>query len=142
MELQNEQLVALGNFLQSLTLPAQVSRAKTKLVKALSDAVAEYTESDKELIAEHNGEILDNSIDFSGDSEAMQAYLADREVLQHELVEININQPTLMKALKDYFAKYDGDISPEYAGAFDAFYDALTINVQEQAQEAEQTEEK
>ena len=30
-----------------------------------------------------------------------------------------------MKALKEYFAEWNEDIDPQYAEAFDAFFDAL-----------------
>ncbi|WPQ68438.1 hypothetical protein [Weissella paramesenteroides] len=130
MNLQNKALVPVGNFLQSLTLPAQVSRARTKLVASLNAELQNLAESEKQLVADFNGEVNDQGqINWpknkDGKSKAPVEYHTEHAVLLNEEVTIELNQPTLMKALKDYFAEWNEDIDPQYAEAFDAFFDAL-----------------
>lgn len=125
MNLQNKALVPVGNFLQSLTLPAQVSRARTKLVASLNAALQDLAESEKQLVADFNGEVNHQGQINWSDGIAPVEYHNEHTVLLDEEVTIELNQPTLMKALKDYFAEWNEDIDPQYAEAFDAFFDAL-----------------
>lgn len=125
MNLTNKELVPVGNFLQSLTLPAQVSRARTKLVASLNNALQDLAESEKQLVADFNGKVNDQGqIDWS-DGIVPDGYNVEHAVLLNEEVIIEFNQPTLMKALKEYFAEWNEDVDPQYAEAFDAFFDAL-----------------
>lgn len=130
MNLTNNALIPVGNFLQSLTLPAQISRARTKLVKALNDSLKELSDGERQLVTDFGGEVTDEGqinwpIDENGKSLIPNGYDAEHAVLLNEQVTIDLNQPTLMNALKEYFAKWDGEIDPQYAEAFDAFFDAL-----------------
>lgn len=125
MNLTNKELVPVGNFLQSLTLPAQVSRARTKLVASLNAALQDLAESEKQLVADFNGEVNDQGQINWSDGVAPIEYHTEHAVLLDEEVTIELNQPTLMKALKEYFAEWNEDIDPQYAEAFDAFFDAL-----------------
>lgn len=125
MNLTNKELVPVGNFLQSLTLPAQVSRARTKLVASLNVALQDLAESEKQLVADFNGEVNDQGQINWPDGIAPVEYHTEHAVLLDEEITIELNQPTLMKALKEYFAEWNEDIDPQYAEAFDAFFDAL-----------------
>lgn len=125
MNLQNKALVPVGNFLQSLILPAQVSRARTKLVASLNAALQDLAESEKQLVADFNGEVNEQGQINWSDGVAPVEYHTEHAVLLNEEVTIELNQPTLMKALKEYFAEWNEDIDPQYAEAFDAFFDAL-----------------
>lgn len=125
MNLTNKELVSVGNFLQSLTLPAQVSRARTKLVASLNTELQNLAESEKQLVADFNGEVNDQGQINWSDGIAPVEYYNEHTVLLDEEVTIELNQPTLMKALKDYFAEWNEDIDPQYAEAFDAFFDAI-----------------
>lgn len=130
MNFTNGTLLSIGNFLQSLTLPAQTSRARTKLVVKMQDALQELIASEKQLVTDFGGEVTDKgqinwSIDENGKSLIPNGYDAEHAVLLNEQVTIELNQPTLTNALKEYFAKWDGEIDPQYAEAFDAFFDAL-----------------
>lgn len=125
MDLQNKSLVPVGNFLQSLTLPAQVSRARTKLVAGLNTALQDLAESEKQLVADFNGEVSDEGKINWPDGIVPVEYYDEHAVLLNEEVTIELNQPTLMKALKDYFYEWNETIEPQYAEAFDAFFDAL-----------------
>lgn len=130
MNLTNNALIPVGNFLQSLTLPAQISRARTKLVKALNDSLKELSDGERQLVTDFGGEVTDEGqinwpIDENGKSLIPNGYDAEHAVLLNEQVTIDLNQPTLMNALKEYFAEWDGEVDPQYAEAFDAFFDAL-----------------
>ncbi|QDJ58491.1 hypothetical protein EFA59_02740 [Weissella hellenica] len=130
MNLTNNALIPVGNFLQSLTLPAQISRARTKLVKALNDSLKELSDGERQLVTDFGGEVTDEGqinwpINENGQSLIPDEYNTEHAVLLNEQVTIELNQPTLMNALKEYFAKWDGEVDPQYAEAFDAFFDAL-----------------
>lgn len=125
MNLTNKELVPVGNFLQSLTLPAQVSRARTKLVASLNVALQDLAESEKQLVADFNGEVNDQGQINWPDGIAPVEYHTEHAVLLDEEITIELNQPTLMKALIEYFAEWNEDIDPQYAESFDAFFDAL-----------------
>lgn len=132
MKLKNYQIYTVGNYLQSLTLPAQVSRAKTKLIAKMNDVLRDQSEDEQELLKQFNATQTDQGWDF-GTAENKQAYESELDKLKNEIVVISISEyPTLEQALKDYFKTYDGDIAPEYADAFDAFYDALEIEENEE----------
>jgi hypothetical protein len=106
-------------------LPAQVSRARTKLVASLNTELQNLAESEKQLVADFNGEVNDQGQINWSDGIAPVEYYNEHTVLLDEEVTIELNQPTLMKALKDYFAEWNEDIDPQYAEAFDAFFDAI-----------------
>ena len=132
MKLKNYQIYTVGNYLQSLTLPAQVSRAKTKLIAKMNDVLRDQSEDEQELLKQFNAAQTDQGWDF-GTAENKQAYESELDKLKNEIVVISISEyPTLEHALKDYFKTYDGDIAPEYADAFDVFYDALEIEENEE----------
>ncbi|MCT0026089.1 hypothetical protein [Weissella confusa] len=132
MKLSNYQLLNIGNFLQSLALPAQVSRARTKFIASLNEAIKELGNSERELVAEHGGTVTETgAIEWPEGSNPAQ-YNADHAEMMQEVVSIDTNQVTLMKAFKGFFANWDGTVAPEHAEAFDAFYDALDLNEDEQ----------
>ncbi|KIU23167.1 hypothetical protein [Weissella cibaria] len=132
MKLKNYQIYMIGNYLQSLTLPAQVSRAKSKLIAKMNDVLRDQHDDEQELLNQFNATKTDQGWDF-GTVENKQAYEVELDKLKSEIVVISISEyPTLEQALKDYFKTYDGDIAPEYADVFDAFYDALEIEENEE----------
>lgn len=124
MNFKNVELVSMGNFVQSLTLPAQVSRARTKLVAKLQESVKELAESERALVSDYGGQVNDQG-QVTWNNGVPDEYNTEHAVLLNEQITIELNQPTLMNALKEYFAKWDGEVDPQYAEAFDAFFDAL-----------------
>lgn len=136
MNFRNVELMPVGNFLQSLTLPAQVSRARTKLVVKLQENVKELAGAERQLVTDFGGEVTQQgqvswSADENGNQLIPNGYNDEHAVLLNEQVTIELNQPTLMNALKEYFAKWDGEVDPQYAEAFDAFFDALETEKEE-----------
>ncbi|TGE64049.1 hypothetical protein C6P12_08250 [Weissella confusa] len=132
MKLSNYQLLSIGNFLQSLTLPAQVSRARTKFIASLNEAIKELGNSERELVDENGGTVTETgAIEWPEGSNPAQ-YNADHAEMMHEVISIETNQVTLMEAFKNFFVSWDGTVAPEHAEAFDALYDALDINEDEQ----------
>lgn len=130
MNFRNVELVSVGNFLQSLTLPAQVSRARTKLVVKLQENVKELAGAERQLVTDFGGEVTQQGqvswpVDENGNQSIPSGYNDEHAVLLNEQVTIELNQPTLMNALKEYFAEWDGEVDPQYAEAFDVFFDAL-----------------
>ncbi|MCS9997120.1 hypothetical protein EFL81_09885 [Weissella confusa] len=127
MQLKNYQLLNIGNFLQSLALPAQVSRARTKFIASLDEAIKDLGNSERELVAEHGGTVTEAGVIEWPEGSNPAQYNADHAEMIHEVISIETNQVTLMEAFKNFFVNWDGIVDPEHAEAFDAFYDALNI---------------
>lgn len=125
MKFKNVELMPVGNFLQSLTLPAQVSRARTKLLVKLQENVKELAGAERQLVTDLGGEVTDQGQISWSNGVTPDGYNDEHAVLLNEQVTIELNQPTLMNALKEYFAEWDGEVDPQYAEAFDVFFDAL-----------------
>lgn len=128
MQIKNSELVMVGNYLVGLTLPAKVSRARTKLVKLLSEQVDEYNESHNDIIKEHNGVINDETGDvyFKDDKDKVAA-LSEINELKNETALIQPTYKEQFNTLKAYFDEWDGDVSSDDAIAYDVFFDALEL---------------
>lgn len=133
MQIKNKQLVAVGNYLASLTLPANVSRARTKLIATINSRLQDYNNERQKLIAAHHGVNDDttNLVTFPSVEENNKA-VSEMNELDNETAIIQPLYAEQFEILKKYFASYDGEVVPEQAEAFDALYDALDINEDEQ----------
>lgn len=130
MIFKNEELIPVGNFLKNLTLPAQVSRGRTKLLTAIQNSVNDLASSERELISEFGG-VADDKGNVTWENGVPVEYREEHNVLLKEEVNIDINQPTLIKALKDFFINWNEEIKPEDADVFDVLYDALEQQTEE-----------
>ncbi|QIL50518.1 hypothetical protein G7084_03825 [Weissella coleopterorum] len=127
MEIKNSELVLVGIFLVGLTLPAKVSRARTKFVKALTERVNEYNESRQEIFKSHTALIDDKTGKVTYPEGGQE--LADKELidLANETPIIQATYKEQINTLKAYFKDWDGDVSAENASAYDVFFDALEL---------------
>lgn len=130
MIFKNEELIPVGNFLKNLTLPAQVSRGRTKLLTAIQISVNDLASSERELVSEFGG-VADDKGNVTWENGVPVEYHEEHNVLLKEEVNIDINQPTLIKALKDFFINWNEEIKPEDADVFDVLYDALEQQTEE-----------
>ena len=130
MIFKNEELIPVGNFLKNLTLPAQVSRGRTKLLTAIQNSVNDLASSERELISEFGG-VADDKGNVTWENGIPVEYREEHNVLLKEEVNIDINQPTLIKALKDFFINWNEEIKPADADVFDVLYDALEQQTEE-----------
>lgn len=130
MIFKNEELIPVGNFLKNLTLPAQVSRGRTKLLTAIQNSVNDLASSERELVSEFGG-VADDKGKVTWENGVPVEYHKEHNVLLKEEVNIDINQPTLIKALKDFFINWNEEIKPEDADVFDVLYDALEQQTEE-----------
>lgn len=130
MIFKNEELIPVGNFLKNLTLPAQVSRGRTKLLTAIQNSVTDLASSERELVSEFGG-VVDDKGNVIWENDIPVEYHKEHNVLLKEEVNIDINQPTLIKALKDFFINWNEEIKPEDADVFDVLYDALEQQTEE-----------
>lgn len=130
MIFKNEELIPVGNFLKNLTLPAQVSRGRTKLLTAIQNSVNDLASSERELVLEFGG-VADDKGNVTWENGIPVEYREEHNVLLKEEVNIDINQPTLIKALKDFFINWNEEIKPADADVFDVLYDALEQQTEE-----------
>lgn len=130
MIFKNEELMPVGNFLKNLTLPAQVSRGRTKLLTAIQNSVNDLASSERELVSEFGG-VADDKGNVTWENGIPVEYREEHNVLLKEEVNIDINQPTLIKALKDFFINWNEEIKPADADVFDVLYDALEQQTEE-----------
>ncbi|MFL1695607.1 hypothetical protein ACJQWY_02160 [Weissella kandleri] len=131
MQIKNNELVLVGNFLNSLTLPAKVSRARTKLVKTLQERLTEYNDARQEIIKDHNGDINEKTgvvtfPDKEKDAANSEVYDLDNET---PIIQAAYNEQ--FSTLKAYFEDWDGEVSAENANAYDVLFDALEVDNKE-----------
>lgn len=127
MEIKNIELALVGNFLNSLTLPAKVSRARTKLVNNIQERLTDYNESRNDIFKAHEGVVDDKTgvVDFpEGEKETAMSELTD---LANETAIIKATYKEQFSTLKAYFEDWDGEVSAENANAYDVFFDALEL---------------
>lgn len=126
MHVKNHDLAVIGNFLVKLSLPANVSRARTKLVKEIDQQLAEYNEARQEMFRAHDGQLNETTgnIEFS-DSETEELAVSDLTELADETAIIQPKYAEQLDTLKAYFNDWNEKISGDDALAFDVFFDAL-----------------
>lgn len=130
--LANEVLAPSVNFLGTITLKGKNSRARSKLVKLLTQQVRELQESEQDLIDEYALYTLDGKQEKNEngnakiDPDRAKEYLSEHSKLMLEQVEIEggtyVNHiDDCHKILEDF----DGDLSGQDALAYDALLDAF-----------------
>lgn len=126
MHVKNHDLAIIGNFLVKLALPANVSRARTKLVKEIEQQLAEYNQERQTIFREHDGRLNEETgnIEFL-DDEAQKTAVNELNSLANETALIQPKYAEQLDTLKAYFNDWNEKISGEDAIAFDVFFDAL-----------------
>lgn len=128
MQIKNSELVMVGNFLAGLTLPAKVSRARTKLIPLIQARIEEYNESRQDIIKDHNGitDTKTNLVNFKDDKENAAA-ISEINELENETALIQPTYKEQFNTLKAYFGEWNGEVSSENANAYNVFFDALEL---------------
>lgn len=127
MKLQNKALIPVGNFMQSLTLPAQISRARTKIVNELQKNIYELSNDEKNIVINHNGEVSDDgSITWQKDTDRL-LYIKEKDEMMEESVDVTIDNVTLFEKFKEYMENWNEEVSGEEASAYDVLCEALGI---------------
>ena len=128
MEIKNGYLIKIGNFLDGLKLPAQVSRARTKLVNELQKDIYELSEDEKEIVRNHNGVISesDGVITWQNDNDKI-LYIKEKNEMMEESVDVTIDNITLFEKFKEYMENWNEEVSGEEAAAYDILCEALGI---------------
>lgn len=127
MKLQNKALIPVGNFMQSLTLPAQISRARTKIVNELQKNIYELSNDEKNIVINHNGEVSDDgSITWQKDADRL-LYIKEKDEMMEESVDVTIDNVTLFEKFKEYMENWNEEVSGEEASAYDILCEALGI---------------
>lgn len=133
LTIKNSDIFPAIDFLQRMQeLPAQVSRARTKLIKQLTGAGDEYVDSQKQIVTDNGGSINEQGQIEGLTPEADANASQDMMVLANETITIEPMYNQQFETLRGGFEEYNGVISPEHANIFDTLYDALDINEDEQ----------
>ena len=132
INLENAYLVPSINFLQSIKLKGKESRSRSKLVKLLTESLAELQEDEQQLLNEYgvtnaDGDLVKNAqgnieIQPGRDQEWNKAH---RELME-EVAEVEggtyVNH---INDCHDILDGYDGELSGQEAEAYDALLDAF-----------------
>ncbi|WP_311776996.1 DUF1617 family protein [Trueperella abortisuis] len=138
--LANQQLQPVADLLASMPLKATQSRARSKLLTLVRDALGRFGEDEYALVAEyaarddHGNPVLDAEGTFRLANPAQAAeFMAARTRLLESLAEVSgPTYDTHLADLKAMLDGYDGELSGETAEAYDVLYDAITAGGKEQ----------
>lgn len=132
--LANRYLQSVADLLEAMPLKAAQSRARSKLLILVRDALARFAEDEYDLVAAYATHDAENQPVFSDDgtfalSDPAQAgeFHAARTQLLDSLAEVS--GPTYdghETALRDLLDSYDEPLSGQTAEAYDVLYDALS----------------
>ncbi|OIL67656.1 hypothetical protein [Oenococcus oeni] len=127
MEIKNQDIIPVANFLGSLKLPAKVARGVAKFQKSLAEIAKDLSESEKDLVKQFGGSVDDQGrITWPVDLPTAQVdYQQAHKDLFDETAEIQSRYKEEFSVIKDYFASFDQDIDPQNLHGFDAFMDAF-----------------
>ncbi|MDK7699073.1 DUF1617 family protein [Cutibacterium avidum] len=131
--LANQYLQPVADLLAATPLRAAQSRARSKLLTLVKQALARFGEDEYELVAEYaardeNGApLLDSDGTFRlADPEKAGEFMTARTRLLESLAEVSgPTYDTHLVDLKALLDGYDGELSGEAAEAYDVLYDAI-----------------
>lgn len=138
--LANQQLQPVADLLASMPLKATQSRARSKLLTLVRDALGRFGEDEYALVAEyaarddHGNPVLDADGTFRLANPAQATeFMTARTRLLESLAEVSgPTYDTHLADLKALLDSYDGELSGETAEAYDVLYDAITAGGKEQ----------
>lgn len=129
ISIKKRNLVQIARFLESLSLVGAVSRARTKLTKALNESITEVGEQETELAREMGGTVTDGgNIKFPDTDEG----ITQQKQFRDEQVKLLSEKVVLAEYTEGYFEKlqtalenYDQALSAQEAVIYDTLLDAL-----------------
>ncbi|WP_406713278.1 DUF1617 family protein [Trueperella pyogenes] len=138
--LANQQLQPVADLLASMPLKATQSRARSKLLTLVRDALGRFGEDEYALVAEyaarddHGNPVLDADGTFRLANPAQATeFMTARTRLLESLAEVSgPTYDTHLADLKALLDSYDGELSGQTAEAYDVLYDAITAGGKEQ----------
>lgn len=129
IKIENTYLLPVAGFLHNVqTMSAKQSRARTKLVNALSDAGGEYVESQRVIVEDLGGVVdeKDNSVKFPvEDHQSLKVAKAQIEELSQEVIVIDESFVGQFAVLQEFFSNWDGKVSNVDADGYDKLMDVL-----------------
>lgn len=128
IKIENTYLLPVSGFLHNVqTMSAKQSRARTKLVNALSYAGGEYVDSQRAIIEDLGGVVEDdNSVKFPlEDHQAPKIAKAQLDELSHEVIIIDESFVGQFAVLQEFFSNWDGKVSNVDADGYDKLMDVL-----------------
>lgn len=135
----NQQLQPVADLLASMPLKATQSRARSKLLTLVRDALGRFGEDEYALVAEyaarddHGNPVLDADGTFRLANPAQATeFMTARTRLLESLAEVSgPTYDTHLADLKALLDSYDGELSGQTAEAYDVLYDAITAGEKE-----------
>lgn len=141
---KNAELVAIGNFLGTLSLKNKASRGRTKLIKLISTKNDEYNEDRKEALEpfikkDEAGKDVEGSTPGSVvliEEKQDEANTAIKEIDEESAVIEFTEYSEKMKALYDAIVDYPSEFSNQDAAAYDLLMDQLETAFENETEEA------
>ncbi|AIG64759.1 hypothetical protein CATYP_10505 (plasmid) [Corynebacterium atypicum] len=132
--LANQQLQPVADLLTNMPLKAAQSRARSKLLTLVREAIARFGEDEYDLVTHYasldeSGRpvFADDGTFMLADPDKASEFLDARQNLLTSIAEVS--GPTYDghdKDVKTLLDGYDGELSGEAAEAYDVLYDAIT----------------
>ena len=132
--LANQYLQPIADLLTNMPLKAAQSRARSKLLTLVKEAIARFGEDEYDLVTQfatldENGRPIfaDDGTFVLADPDKASEFLEARQNLLTSVAEVS--GPTYDghdKDVKTLLDGYDGELSGEAAEAYDVLYDAIT----------------
>lgn len=141
---KNAELVAVGNFLGTLSLKNKASRGRTKLIKLVSAKNDEYNEDRKDALEPYiKKDEAGNSVEGDTPGSVVlieekqdEATAAIREIDEESAVIEFTEYSEKMKALYDAIVDYSTEFSNQDATAYDLLMDQLETAFENETEEA------
>lgn len=140
--LANQYLQPVAELLTEMPLKASQSRARSKLLTLVTQALARFGEDEYALVAEYaarddqGNPVLDADGTFRlADPEQAGEFMTARTRLLESLAEVSgPTYDTHLADLKAMLDGYDGELFGQTAEAYDVLYDAITVTNQKDGQ--------
>lgn len=133
--LANQYLQPVADLLTGMPLRAAQSRARSKLLTLVKQALARFGEDEYELVAEYvarddNGAPLldsDGTFRLAHPAQAAEFMTARTQLLESRVEVSGPTYDTHLADLKALLDGYDGELSGQAAEAYDVLYDAIEV---------------
>ena len=127
----NKNLVALSNFLNSVSMPAMVARKNRNLKKSIRESIESLAEQEAEIAESLGGQTSsEGSIDFSNapdTDKATEDFITQRKELLNDdksIIRESV-EGSLVSLYDNFLANWNGELLPEYEEAYNELMDNL-----------------
>jgi predicted outer membrane protein len=129
MNIKNNDLLKVYNFLNEASFVGAVSRARTKLMKSIGEAIGELQSDEISLAHENHG-----TLGANGAVEFDKNYPEDRIAFNQAHEELLNEEAVFMETTRDQFSRlksgleqYEKELNGQDAQAYDTLLDALEV---------------